>query len=556
MAVRQSLREGLEDGRKSSRQGLYGIARFTTYAALGAVVGLIVAVLEWVAVDGILHWLLDAPLAVQVIGPGGRPGGGRTHPSIGWQTDSSTSDSFVTAFHHKYTLDPRRLAPKLGGAVATIGGGNALGMEGPSIYAGSVLGQWLDNRRLPFLGERSSQRILLVAGAAAGVAAVFRAPATGVLFALEAPYRRDVARHALIPALVASSVSYLMFVVLLGSDRLFNIGPSDSSFTDEVVGAVVLGVVAGGAARGLALLFQWAKGTPQQWSAKVRIPVSAVTLGLSVLAADALVGLPLTLGPAAEIATEIALDPSVSILVILGLFVVRALATSASLAAGGVGGVFVPLVVQGLLLGRVVGEVFDSPMGGLFPVVGLAAVLGAGYRTPLAAVMFVAETTGRAEFVIPALLATAVSQSLMGEHSVSTGQMGERQGRLERRLTLPVDEVTITDAGQLAPGDGLLEVVDRIGMNPSAPAVPVSDGGYVGLLVLHDIATAIHDHGLDATVGDAMRDVPAVSAGSPAIDAARMMNQVDTAAVAVVDDQNQPVGVVSAMSLTGLRDLD
>ncbi len=254
--------------------------------------------------------------------------------------------------------------------------------------------------------------------------------------------------------------------------------------------------------------------------------------------------------------SEIVLDPTVSIGVLLGLFALRALATSATLAAGGVGGVFLPLVVQGLLLGRVVGMLFDSQTVGLFPVVGLAAVLGAGYRTPLAAVMFVAETTGRAEFVIPALLATAVSQAMMGEYSVSSGQVGERRGHLEQRLDLPVDRVTIENVGYLSPSDGLLEVVDRLGGSPDSPAVPVADTEYRGLLVLHDIAKALHDHGLDATVGDAMRDIPAIVSGSQAMDAARLMNQNDTAAVAVIDAEGMPIGVVSALSLTGLRDLD
>jgi CIC family chloride channel protein len=58
----------------------------------------------------------------------------------------------------------------------------------------------------------------------------------------------------------------------------------------------------------------------------------------------------------------------------------------------------------------------------LFPVVGAAALLGAGYRTPIAGIVFVAEATGRPGFVVPALLATAVAQVLMGTSSVTTYQ--------------------------------------------------------------------------------------------------------------------------------------
>ena len=65
----------------------------------------------------------------------------------------------------------------------------------------------------------------------------------------------------------------------------------------------------------------------------------------------------------------------------------------------------------------------------LFPVVGTAAFLGAGYRTPIAGIVFVAEVTGRPGFVVPALIATAVAQVLMGASSVTTYQPIRRPTR-------------------------------------------------------------------------------------------------------------------------------
>ena len=65
--------------------------------------------------------------------------------------------------------------------------------------------------------------MLLVAGAAAGVAAIFKAPATGAIFALEVPYRDDLARRMLLPALVASAAGYLVFVAINGTARSFPI---------------------------------------------------------------------------------------------------------------------------------------------------------------------------------------------------------------------------------------------------------------------------------------------------------------------------------------------
>jgi CIC family chloride channel protein len=56
-------------------------------------------------------------------------------------------------------------------------------------------------------------------------------------------------------------------------------------------------------------------------------------------------------------------------------------------------------------------------------VLGVAAFLGAGYRTPLAAVIFVAETTGAPGFVVPGLLAAVAAELVMGRSSVSAEQV-------------------------------------------------------------------------------------------------------------------------------------
>jgi CIC family chloride channel protein len=77
-------------------------------------------------------------------------------------------------------------------------------------------------------------------------------------------------------------------------------------------------------------------------------------------------------------------------------------------------------------VGRLCGGGLAEPSQTLFPVIGVAAFLGAGYRTPLAAVMFVAESTGRPGFIVPGLIATVVSQLMMGSSSVSTYQSSER----------------------------------------------------------------------------------------------------------------------------------
>ena len=551
------LRRTRDSSIESTSEGADGVGRFLLYAALGVVIGAIVVAIEWIAIEQVLHRLIDGPLWLQVLAPGVGLVLTALILRLAWNSEPTTSDAYVKAFHGTIDLEPRRLGPKTLAALTTVGFGGAAGLEGPAIYAGSSIGQWLGRRELKVLGGRN-HRLLLAAGAAAGVAAVFRAPATGVLFALESPFRRDIARHALIPALIASAASYVTFVVILGSERFLFFSPAEVPLTDEVFGAIVIGLFAGVAARGIAALFHFAKDVGKVAPISLRLPVAAASLAAAVLITDQLVDIPVTLGPGAESIVDIVLDPTVSVWVIMALFALRALATSVTLGAGGVGGVFIPLVVQGLLLGRVVEVIFDAPSNGLYPVIGLAAVLGAGYRTPLAAVMFVAETTGRSEFVIPALLAVAVSQSLMGDVSVSTGQVDERGGQLEARLRMPTSKVTVPFTEQVHHHRPLLEVIDEIDESSSLGVVAVFDfasDAYCGLLVLADIAPCLLEHGMDAEVHLIMRDVPALTGDTPAIDAARAMSDYNTAAIAVLDDDGQPVGVVTATSIAGLNDL-
>ena len=122
-----------------------------------------------------------------------------------------------------------------------------------------------------------------------------------------------------------------------------------------------------------------------------------------------------------------ALAPDRAVGVLLAVLVLRCFATGAAVAGGGVGGLFVPLVVAGALLGRAFGAAVGNT-DSLFLVIGIAAFLGAGYRVPLAAVVFVAETTGRPGFVVPGLIAAVVAELVMSRMSVTEYQVRPEPG--------------------------------------------------------------------------------------------------------------------------------
>jgi len=338
----------------------------------------------------------------------------------------ATADEYLESFHDGKALTVRDLVHRGVAAVATLGTGGALGLEGPSIYLGATIGATLQ-RRFRRIFEGADPNLLLVAGAAAGIAAIFKAPATGAVFALEVPYQDDLARRMLLPALVAAASGYVALVAVNGTTALFPIaGTPPLSFVD-LAAAAALGLTAGIGARCFAWLLQLSKriASYPKYSALRVISAGGCIAALFAIGRG-LTGESLVLTPGYGV-VQWALDPKRGLALLAAILVLRCLATSAAVAGGGVGGLFVPLVVSGALLGRMFGDVIGHDTS-LFLVVGIAAFLGAGYRVPLAAVMFVAETTGRPGFIVPGLIAAVVAELVMGQASVTSHQKPSAPG--------------------------------------------------------------------------------------------------------------------------------
>ena len=155
----------------------------------------------------------------------------------------------------------------------------------------------------------------------------------------------------------------------------------------------MLGVLAGVLARVISRSIKWAKHWAAATSAPVRLPLCVGVLAAAAYAAYVLTDLPLGIGPGYLILDWLA-DPKLAIGVIVAMLAIRFVGVVATTAGGGVGGFFIPLVVLGGLLGRIAGGVVGLGGSALFPILGVAAVLGAGYQVPLAAVMFVARPAG------------------------------------------------------------------------------------------------------------------------------------------------------------------
>ncbi len=519
-------------------------------AAVGVVTGVAVAgfehVVRSVAFDAVLElpiwWasvlpfagLILAAIVIRHFGDG----------------DGATTDAYVRSYHERGgELRLRRLPARVVACAATLGTGGALGYEGPAILIGGSIGSFAE-RRFTARFTQDDAKVLMVAGAAAGVAAVFKAPLTGIVFALEVPYTQDIARRALLPALVAAGTSYLSFVALLGTAPVLSVGGYAPFDLRDLLGGVVVGVVCGVLARFGAWAVKCAKRLPLR--ASVRVPLAGAALCALALDANYFYDAPLTLGSGYD-AIRWAQSHDEALALLLGLFVIRFAATWLTVAGGGVGGLFIPLVTQGAIAGQIVQAVVHAKNPGLFPTVGMAALLGGGYRTPLAGVAFVAEATGQPGFVVPALLAAAASQLAMGRWSFSPYQRGERASDVVPLAELRVREIMSPNPDTVQASLSVDECVRRM-MIDQRRWVPVLDEQqYVGLLALADVASRPSDEWANLRCGDVARhETDVVGVDDSVATVAATIRNAGIGAVAVTE-HGRVVGVVTIRDIANVE---
>jgi CBS domain-containing protein len=255
---------------------------------------------------------------------------------------------------------------------------------------------------------------------------------------------------------------------------------------------------------------------------------------------------------------EWSLDPHRSLAVVAGLATVRVVATAASVGGGGAGGLFIPLVVQGALTGRLIGGVVGGANESLYVVLGIAAFLGAGYRVPLAAVMFVAEATGRPGFVVPGLLAAVVAQLAMGTASVSRYQRRRRTGHVEQRTGLPIGSVMTEDVPTANADHTIARFFAAHVALGRQRAVAVVDGNgrYTGMLFLGDVLQVDPAEWGTTPIAEVMRtDAPVARPDWTIGQALAAMLAADVDRLPVVDDDGKLRGVCSAVDILDLDEL-
>lgn len=443
--------------------------------------------------------------------------------------DEHSTEEVIRSYHeHQGDIDVRSFFPKIIAAITTVGFGGSAALEGPSIYGGGAIGSWLWMKLRRFKLEPRDRRIMLISGAAAGMAAVFRAPMTGLVFALEMPYKDDLAHEALLPSLIASVVSYVTLASFLGATPLFNFASVNSFTGRDLWWCALLGAIIGLIATGFTITFRRTRVFMVQWTIPhwVKLTIGGFLTGVCGLVFLLIYhGSLVPLGPNYEAVGEILNRHHSSLeLVIFGFL--KLAATLFSLGSGGVSAMFVPLFLTGGSFGSAFAQsVVHSGSIELYAAVGMAAFIAAGYKTPLAAVVFVAEATGGHAFIVPALIGAAVAYAISGESSASGDQRVHEGVRIQELRDIAVSEVMQPRVISVSGSFTLQEFADEIASHHRHIAFPVMEGDEViGVFAVSALSTVPPDEWATRRVEEMTeRRVMKIAVNSDVMEALRLL---------------------------------
>jgi CIC family chloride channel protein len=378
------------------------------------------------------------------------------------ETRGGGSDAIIESFHRNRGYVRKRV-PFVKGIVSilTLGSGGSGGREGPTMQMGGAIGSLVGQTLKVTDRER---RILLVAGTAAGMAAVFRTPLGAALLAVEVLHRDDFEADALVPSVFASVVSYSVFTAFFGENHLFTHAAS-YPFVPEHLPLYALMAIAVSL---VATAFLGVLRGVQAATARLPVPewlrpgIGGLALGLfatpMVVAIGPRFGQPgqgLGILGGGYGAAQLAIVGgdwmptgwhAAELLALLG--VIKIVATSLTVGTGGSAGDFGPSLVIGGLFGGAFGQAAQvllhdpriSP--GAFALVGMGTFYGGLAHVPIAALVMTCELAGSYDLLVPLMLAEGVAYVALRGRSLYHSQVATKRESPAHREEMIFDVLT------------------------------------------------------------------------------------------------------------------
>ena len=440
----------------------------------------------------------------------------------------------------------------------SIGSGGPFGAEGPIIMTGGAIGSLFAQC---FRLSGAERKTLLVAGAAAGMTAIFGTPVAAMLLAIEVMLFEWKPR-SFVPVVAGALTASAWRPLLIGSGPLFPFTGAVPAYVWLLPAAAIVGLASGVIASLLsAALYRLEDGfhrLPIHWMWWPAL--AAVVVGLGGLVDPRVLG-------AGYGNIQALLDGDWALKAILLLLVVKAIVWLAALSSGTSGGILAPILTIGGALGAVIGLWLPGGSG-FWALAGMAAMMSAGMRAPLTGAVFAVELSGRLD-ALPATAAAAVAgyalavlvlrRSILTEKVARRGRHLSQEYGVDPLALVRVSEVMAKDPATLPAWMRTAEALIFFEEGARHRSYPVVDdkGRLVGLVSREDaLRWRSIPPGEEETLNDriADRSLAVATPEMPAIQAAELMIAEEVGRLPVVDPASgKLVGILARRDLLKAR---
>ena len=411
------------------------------------------------------------------------------------------------------------------GSTLTSGFGGSVGMEAPILYTGAAIGS---NLGQAFNLNYKNITLLVGCGTAGALAAIFKAPITGMIFAMEV-LMLDLTAASIIPLLITTVTATMLSTFLLGEKIEFYFTIKDVFNPGAIPFYLLLGVFTGLVSLYFTKTYVYVErqfGRIDNWF--VRIMIGGLSLGILIFLFPPLFGegytsMKLILsGKIHEILNNsLFYNVNVNEWMFVGflffILLFKVIATAATTGSGGIGGIFAP----SLFMGGIAGFAFVRSMNMLFPdswklsennftLVGMAGLIAGVIHAPLTAIFLIAEITGGYELFIPLIITASISYltiKLFEPHSIYAKKLAQRGELITHHkdkaiLTLlKVGDLIERNFNTVMADDTLGDLVKVISSSTRNTFPVVScENDFLGMISLDDVRNIMFDKDMYNTI--------------------------------------------------------
>jgi len=469
------------------------------------------------------------------------------------EAEGHGTDAMIDSFHRKKGIVKKQVPViKTIASALTIGSGGSAGKEGPIAQIGSGFASIFAS--ILKLSDRE-RRIMLLAGAAGGIGAIFKAPLGAALFSAEVLYSKtDFEFEAIIPCILSSIIGYTVFTLHDGTGTIFQIPAIAIATPVQLPFYGLMGVLCAFVGNIYVNVFY---GMRDRFFKPLNIPRHLKPAMGGLMLGVVAFFLPQVLGGGYKW-IQSAIDGKLAWGLMLALVFGKILATSFTISSGGSGGVFAPSLFIGAMLGGFYGDlcvrffphIFDRATP--FVLVGMGGFFAGIAKTPIAALIMVAEMTGGYSLILPMMIVSSLSFLLLGRTSLYEKQVPTRldsPAHIDTYSFNIMNHLKVKDAIKLdrrvdtIPEDMRFKDMLKLIVNSNQQDFPVVDryGNLMGIISMTDLRTAMADETLYPLLVArdlAVANVETLTPEDPLHIALSVMADVDVREIPVVEKKD------------------